>query len=408
MKKVVVTGIGAITPLGNDSDSFWKNIKAGECGIDFITRFDASDFKVKLSAEVKDFNPSLYMDKGDIRRTDLYVQYAMAASIQAMNDSGIGGKISAERLGVYFSSGIGGMVTFDAESQKLHAFGPLKVSPYFITMMIENMAAGAIALRHGATGATLSIVTACATGTHSIGEAFRAIKHGYADAVIAGGSEAAIGELSIAGFTNCMALTESGDPRCGSIPFDKRRSGFVMGEGAGCLILEEYEHACRRGAKIYAEIAGYGNTNDAFHATAPRADGACAARAVQDALAEAAVKPQDKLYINAHGTGTQLNDKSETAVYKLVLGDRAQETPISSTKSMIGHCLGAAGALEAIVSLKALNEGVLPPTIGYEEPDPACDLNYIPNKAVQKQVDVVLSTNMGFGGHNACVAFKKI
>lgn len=404
-RRVAVTGLGAVSPLGNDIGTYWQGLKAGRCGIDFISRFDPSSLKVKIAAEVKGFDPSLFMDKGDIRRTDLFAQYALSASVQAMDDSGLSG-IEPERLGVYFSSGIGGITTFDAESEKLRNGGPSRVSPYFITMLIENMAAGLIAIRHKAQGPSLSVVTACASSTNTIGEAFRAIKNGFADAMIVGGSEATIHPLAIAGFTNCMALSQRNVPDDSSIPFDKRRDGFVMGEGAGALILEEYGRAVKRNAKIYAEIRGYGNTCDAFHVTAPMPGGVRAAAAISDAVAEAGIDAEN-LYINAHGTSTPLNDKYETAAIKLALKDGAAKAIISSSKSMIGHCLGAAGALEAIAAVLALKEGIVPPTAGYREPDPECDLDYVPNKARVSPVKAALSLSMGFGGHNACLAFTK-
>jgi len=406
MKRVVITGIGAVSPLGNDAKTYWENIKAGKCGIDFITRFDTSDFKVKIAAEVRGFDPLLYIDKGEARRTDLYTQYAIAASAEAVADSGLADIVDPERFGVYFSSGIGGLNTFYDESVKIHTGGASKVSPYFIAMMIINIAAGTIAIRHKAQGPSLPAVTACASSTNSIGEAFRAIKFGYADAIIAGGSEATIHPLPIAGFTNCMALSKRNLPNETSVPFDKRRDGFVMGEGGGVLILEEYEHAKKRGAKIYAEIAGYGNTCDAHHVTAPSPDGSGTAKAIADAIKEAGI-PGDNLYINAHGTSTPLNDKSETGAIKLALGEKAKTALVSSTKSMIGHCLGAAGVLEAITVIKALETGVVPPTIGYKEPDPECDLDYVPNKAREHQINAAISTSLGFGGHNACIALKK-
>ncbi|KAI4453468.1 polyketide synthase-related [Holotrichia oblita] len=408
MKRVVVTGMGAISPIGNDLATYWQGLTDGKCGIDFITKFDTTDFKVKIAAEVKDFNPSLYMDKGDIRRSDLFTQYAVAAATQAVNDSAIVGNVLSERFGVYFSSGIGGIKTLETESNKLSKNGAGAVSPYFITMMIENMAAGLIAIKHNAQGPSLSVVTACATGTNSIGEAYRAIKHGYADAIITGGSEAAITPISIAGFTSCMALCENNDPQKSSIPFDKNRCGFVMGEGAGALVLEEYEHAVRRGARIYAEVCGYSNACDAYHITAPRADAICTARAIKNALDEAGIIDIKSLYINAHGTSTQLNDKTETLAYKTALGARVADALISSTKSMIGHCLGAAGALEAVATIKAINDGVVPPTIGLNEADPECDLNYVPHKKIERKINAAISVNMGFGGHDACIAFKKI
>ena len=406
MKRVVITGLGAITPIGNDIKTYWENLQAGKCGIDFITKYDTENFKVKIGAEVKGFDPSLYMDKGEIRRTDLYAQYALAASIQAMEDSGLK-DFDPTRMGVYIGSGIGGITTFYNDSVGLHTGGAGKVSPYFVAMMIGNIAAGIIAIRHKAQGPVMSIVTACATSTHSIGDAFRAIKYGDADIMLAGGSETGIHPIVNAGFTNCMALSQNNVPDDTSVPFDKRRSGFVAGEGGGVIVLEELEHAKKRGAKIYAEIAGYGNTCDAYHITAPSADGSGAARAIKDALKEAKLKG-DSLYINAHGTSTPLNDKSETAAIKLALGEaKARKAVISSTKSMIGHTLGAAGVLEAIAAIMALKDGVIPPTIGYKEPDPDCDLDYVPNAARKLQVEGAISTSMGFGGHNGCIAFKR-
>ena len=407
IKRVVVTGMGAVSPIGNDAKTFWENAQKGTCGIDYITRYDTENFKVKIAAEVKDFNPLLYMDKGEVRRTDLYAQYAIAASAQAMEDSGLKDNINPERLGVYFSSGIGGINTFYDDSVKLHTGGASKVSPYFIAMMIENIAAGIVAIKHNAQGPALTTVTACASSTNSIGEAFRAIKFGYADAVIAGGSETGVHPLTNAGFANCMALSKRNIPNDTSVPFDKRRDGFVAGEGGGAIVLEEYEHAKARGAKIYAEICGYGHTCDAHHITAPAPGGLGAARAIKQAMEEAGITG-DNLYINAHGTSTPLNDKSETAAIKAVLGEKANKVLISSTKSMIGHCLGAAGALEAIAAIMAIKDGIAPPTIGYKEPDPECDLDYVPNKARKAVINASLSTSMGFGGHNACIAFRKL
>lgn len=406
-KRVVVTGMGAVTPIGNDVDAFWDGLVSGKSGIGPITKFDASGFKVKLAAEVKDFHPADYMDKPMVRKSDLYCQYAMAAAVQAMKDSGIFGKVEPERLGVYVGSGIGGMKTFIEECTKLNENGPRRVSPFFIPKLISNIAAGNIAIRFNARGPSLSIVTACATSANAVGEAYRAIQRGDADAIITGGSEAAVNGLAIAGFTNCMALTETKDPLRASIPFDKERSGFVMGEGGAVLILEEYEHAAARGARIYAEICGYGNTNDAYHMTAPDPEGAGAANAIRIAVKEAGVSPDAKLYINAHGTSTSLNDKTETLAFKKALGDQAYSAMISSTKSMTGHMLGATGAAEAIACILSLNTGTVPPTIGYREPDPECDLDYTPNRARKAEADFALSTNLGFGGHNACLVFRK-
>lgn len=407
MKRVVITGMGVISPVGNDRETFWNNLTGGVCGIGPITRFDASDQKVHLAAEVKDFDPLLYMTRDQARRSDRFTQYALAAAKQAMEESGLSGTIAPERLGVYVGSGIGGMDTLLKEVEKLNTRGPQRVSPFLITMMIANMAAGSIAIEYQAKGPCLPIVTACATGTHCVGEAYRAIKNGEADAILAGGAESSINALSVAGFTNCMALTQRTDPKSASIPFDRRRDGFVMGEGAGMLVLEEYEHAKARGAKIFAEICGYGNTCDAYHATAPDPEADGAARAIAMAVAQADYETDAALYVNAHGTSTPLNDKCETLALKKALGERISRTAVSSTKSMTGHMLGAAGAVEAIAAALALFTGVLPPTMGYEEPDPDCDLDYIPNRARKAQADGALSVSLGFGGHNACIALKK-
>jgi len=407
MNRVVITGMGAITPVGNDVLTFWNSLISGQCGIDFITRFDTTDFKVKIAAEVKDFDPYAFMEKSEVRKTDLYTQFALAAAVQAMADSGLAGNIPTERLGVYVGSGIGGMGTFISECEKLLKSGPRKVSPFFIPMMIGNIAAGNIAMRFDAQGPCLPVVTACATSSHALGEAFRAIKYGYADAIIAGGAEATINPLAVAGFTNCMALSTRNDPICSSVPFDKRRDGFVMGEGAGILILEEYGHAKKRGAKIYAEITGYGNTCDAYHITAPHPEATGGANAILEALREAGRADFGRVYINAHGTSTPLNDKSETLAIKKAFGEKAKGLAVSSTKSMTGHMLGAAGAVEAIAAMLALQKGVIPPTIGYAEPDPDCDLDYVPNTARKQDLDTALSVSLGFGGHNACLVFEK-
>lgn len=406
-RKVVITGMGAVTPVGNSAPSFWQALVNGTCGVGPITRFDTADHKVTLAAEVKDFRPEDTIEKSMLRKTDLYCQYAMAAAAEAMEDSGIRGDVEPERLGVFVGSGIGGMQTFIEECTKLNNSGPRRVSPYFIPKIISNIAAGNIAVAQNAQGPSLCIVTACATSAHSVGEAYRVIQRGEADAVIAGGSEATINGLAVAGFANCMALSTSTDPARASIPFDKERNGFVMGEGGAVLILEEYEHAVSRGAKVYAEICGYGNTNDAYHMTAPHPEGTGAANAIRLAAREAGIDPDDRLYINAHGTGTELNDKTETAAFKLALGKQAYRTLISSTKSMTGHMLGATGAAEAIAAVMALKTGIIPPTIGYREPDPECDLNYVPNTAQKAEIDFALSTNLGFGGHNACLVFRK-
>lgn len=407
MNRVVVTGMGAVTPVGNDIKTMWENLIAGRHGISRITRFDCTDFKSKLAGEVKDFNPLEYMDRNEARRSDLYAQYAMAAATQAVNESGIVGTVEPERLATSFGSGIGGIITLTDEHAKLVNGGPRKVSPLFVPMMISNIAAGNIAIRYKAKGSCICVVTACATGSNAIGEAYRAIKHGYADAVIAGGSEAAVMPLSIAGFTNMTALTTSVDPDLASLPFDKRRGGFVLGEGAGALILEEYEHAKRRGAKIYAEITGYGTTCDAHHITAPDPDAECSAKAIKDAFNESG-NPSGTIYVNAHGTGTQLNDISETLAIKKAFGDRIGDVLVSSTKSMTGHMLGAAGAVEAIISVLTLNTGIIPPTANLREPDPECDLDYVPLEARKADPKLAFSVSLGFGGHNACLAFSKI
>ena len=410
MKRVVVTGLGVVSPVGNDVPSFWQSLTEGRCGIGPITAFDTTGYKVKIAAEVKDFDPLLYMEKGEAKRQDAFSQYAVAASAQAVKDSGLksGDNIDPFRFGVYIGTGTGGMQTFMSEAAKLAEKGPGRVSPFFIPMMIGNMAAGNVALKFGAQGPSLPIMTACATSTNAIGEAYRTIKHGYADAILAGGSEATVIEMAVAGFTNCMALTQNTDPSCASIPFDKRRNGFVMGEGSGIVVLEEYEHAIARGAHIYAEVCGYGNTNDAHHMTAPDPDAKGSSRAIMLAVEEAGIKAEDVIYINAHGTSTPLNDKTETRAIKLALGEEtARKAHISSTKSMTGHMLGAAGGVEAIATVLALKHGIIPPTIGYAEPDPDCDLDYTPNTAVKADVTLGISTSLGFGGHNGCLAFRK-
>lgn len=408
MRRVVVTGMGAITPVGNDIDTMWANMLAGVNGVEKITAFDTSDLKVHLAGTVKNFEPEKYIEKRELRKLDIYCQYAIAAAQQAVDDSGILGNVDEERFGVYIGAGIGGLHSFVNNVTALNEGGPRKVSPFFIPMMIGNIATGNVAIRFKAKGVSLSVMSACATGTHSIGEAFHAIKDGYADAIIAGGTEAVIAPLTIAGFQNMKALSTNEDPETASRPFDKNRDGFVMGEGAGMLVLEEYEHAKARGAKIYAEFAGYGNTCDAHHVTAPDPEGAGLARAIKIAMAEADTTDDDQLYINAHGTSTHLNDLTETMAFKSALGEKAYDANISSTKSMTGHMLGATGAIEAIVSVLTLRDGMIPPTIHLNEQDEELDLNYTPNKAVKRDVTVAASTNLGFGGHDACVVFKKI
>ena len=408
MKRVVVTGMGAVTPIGNTVPAFWEGLKNGKNGIGMITRFDVSESKYKLAAEVKDFDPLCCMDKLSAKKLDRFTQYAMAAAVEAMTDSGLEGNIEKEELGVYFGSGIGGFETFGESYKTLEEKGPRRVSPLFIPKMISNIAAGNIAIRFQAQGPCVSMTTACATGTTCIGEAFRAIRHGYTTAAICGGSEAAITPLAVAGFGACMALSPSEDPNTASLPFDKRRGGFVMGEGAGALVLEEYEHAKARGAKIYAEVCGYGSTCDAHHVTAPDEKAVASAKAIQDAMKDISDIPVEKIYINAHGTGTALNDKTETLAIHHALGDeKAQQVHISSTKSMTGHRLGAAGAAEAIAAILALEHQLVPPTINLLEQDELCDLHYTPNTAQEAELEAVLSTSLGFGGHNACIALKK-
>ncbi len=411
MNRVVITGMGIVSPIGNDIKTFWDNLVNGVCGIGPITAYDTTDMPVKIAAEVKNFNTEDFgIDKGMARRSDRYCQFALAAAAQAMKDSDLEGKIAPERLGVYVGSGIGGMQTFINECTKMIEEGPNRISPLFIPMMISNIAAGNVAIAHHAEGPCLPVVTACATSTHAIGEAYRCIKYGYADAVIAGGAEATINPLAVGGFTNCKALSKSTDPLAASLPFDARRAGFVIGEGSGIVILEEYNHAVARGAKIYGEICGYGNTCDAHHYTAPKPDGSCASRAIKQSLDEAGYDAsKDVVYVNAHGTGTPLNDKSETKAIKLAFGEEnAKKLHISSSKSMTGHTLGAAGAMEVIVSALSLQNSIVTPTIGLQEADPECDLNYTPNKAVKADLTLALSSSLGFGGHDACVAIRKI
>ena len=407
-KRCVITGLGAITPLGNDVEQYWQGLKNGVCGIDYIKKFDTTDFKVKIAGEVKDFDPELYVPKKETKRNDMYSIYGIAAATQAYTMSGLAeAEVDAQRFGVIVGSGIGGLWTIEEQITKLNEKGPGKVSPLFIPMAISNMAAGNIALKFGAKGICESIVTACATGTNSIGEAYRNIKHGYLDVCLAGGAEYSITRIGLAGFANLTALTTCDDPKNACKPFDKNRSGFVMGDGAGILMLEELEHALKRGAKIYGEVVGYGATCDAYHMTAPCEDGDGAARAMKMAMEEAGITPQEVGYINAHGTSTEANDAAETAAIKLAFGEAAYQVPVSSTKSMTGHLLGAAGAIEAIACIKALEEGFLPPTIGYSEKDEACDLDYVPNQGRKAEIRYALSNSLGFGGHNGVLCFKK-
>ena len=409
MKRVVITGLGAITPLGNNVDEFWKGIKDGKCGIDYITKFDTTDFKVKLAAEVKGYNAEDYFDRREAKRLDKFSQYAMIASREAWKDSGLDKeKENMERVGIVIGSGIGGIQTIETENQKCIEKGPDRVSPMYIPMGILNMATGNVAIDIGAKGESYAMVTACASGTHCIGESFRMIKHGYQDVVIAGGTEAGITPLGIAGFTNIKALTKSEDKNRASIPFDKERSGFVMGEGAGVVILEELEHAKKRGAKIYAEIVGYGATSDAYHITSPAPGGEGGARAMKLAMEEAGVAPEEITYINAHGTSTHLNDSFETQAIKTALGEEAsKKVMVSSTKGHTGHLLGAAGGVEAIVCSKAIEEGFVPATINYKVPDEECDLDIVPNEGRSKEIKYAISNSLGFGGHNSSILLKK-
>ena len=411
-RRVVVTGTGVISPVGNDTQTYWKNLLDGVCGIDFIRSIPTDDLPVKIAGEVKDFVPADYgIEPPFARKQDIFTLYAVAAAWQAVRqsglDSGEGGNIDPFRFGVYVGSGIGGFQTIMRETEKILTEGPKWVSPLFIPTMIANIAAGNIAIRNKACGPCLPVVTACATSTHAIGEAFRAIKYGHADAIITGGTEAAVIPIAIAGFANAKALSRAEDPKYASLPFNKNRGGFVLAEGAAMLVLEEYEHAKERGAEILAEVCGYGNTCDAYHVTAPRPDGSTQSAAIRMALDEAGYTSDDVLYINAHGTGTALNDVSETAAFKLALGDDAYKAHVSSTKGSTGHMLGAAGAVEAIAAVLALKNGVVPPTVNLDEVDPECDLDYTPNVPVEAELTIAISDSLGFGGHNGCVAFRK-
>ena len=407
-KRVVITGMGAVTPIGNDIESFWSGVKAGQCGIDFIKSMDTEKFKVKIAAEVKDFNPEIAIEKREIKRMDKYCQYAMVAADEAIKDSNLDlQNIDKYRFGVLVSSGIGGLGTMENEHKRMISKDTTKVSPFLIPMMIENIAGGNIAIKYGAKGPCVSVVTACATGTNSIGEAFEMIRANRADVIIAGGTEASITGIGMAGFTALTALSSSQDPKKASTPFDKNRSGFVMGEGSGVLILEELDHARARGANIYAEVVGYGTTCDAYHITSPSPDGEGAARAMKLAIEEAGIDLKEISYINAHGTSTPYNDKFETIAIKNVFGTGAYDIPVSSTKSMIGHLLGASGAVESIVCIKALQDGFIPATIGYEEKDEDCDLDYVPNIGRKANLKYALTNSLGFGGHNATLIFKR-
>lgn len=401
--------MGAITPVGNTVGEMWESLKAGRHGFGLIESFDTSRIDVKVAAELKGFDPTAYgITKKEARRMDRYTQLSLAASIAAVEDAGTRFEdLDPFRVGVIIGSGIGGLHTIVDEHAKYMEKGPDRVSVFFIPMMIANMAAGTVAMRYGFKGANFATVTACASSNHALGEAFRQIKHGYLDAAVAGGSESTIEEFAVAGFNNMKALSHSEDPDRASIPFDKERDGFVMGEGAGSVILEEYEHAKARGAKIYAEIVGYGATGDAYHITSPDPEGEGASHAMLFAMQEAGVTPDQVGYINAHGTSTPLNDEYETIAIKKALGEHANKVAVSSTKSMTGHLLGAAGAVEAIISAKALQEGILPPTVGFSVPDPVCDLDYVTEGARRCQVQVALSNSLGFGGHNATLCLKK-
>ena len=407
-RRVVITGLGAITPVGNNTEEFWKNIKAGKCGIDEITAFDTTNYKVKLAGEVKNYNPEDYFDKRTAKRMDRFSQFAIIAAKEAWEDSKLDKeKENMERVGVILGSGIGGLNTMEKDITNLVEKGPDRVSPMFIPMAICNMAAGNVAIELGIKGESISMVTACATGTHCIGESFRMIKNGYQDIVLAGGTEASINPIGVAGFTNIKALSQATDKNRASIPFDKERSGFVMGEGAGVIILEELEHAKARGAKIYAEIVGYGATSDAYHITSPAPGGEGGARAMKVAMEEAGVKPEEITYINAHGTSTHLNDSCETMAIKTALGEAASKVMVSSTKSNTGHLLGAAGGVEAIVCCKAIEDNFVPATINYKVPDEECDLDVVPNEGRKVEVKYAMSNSLGFGGHNATILLKK-
>ena len=407
-RRVVVTGLGAITPIGNNVKDYWEGLKAGKCGIDTITAFDVTDFKVKLAAEVKNYNPEEYLDKRSARRLDRFTQFAIIAAREAMKDSGITKEnTDMERVGTFIGSGIGGLDTIEKENRVCFEKGYDKISPMYIPMVISNMAAGNVAIDLGLRGESFSIATACASATHSIGEAYRAIKHGYQDVVFTGGTEASITKTGIAGFTNIKALSQEEDKNRASIPFDKERSGFVMGEGAGVIVLEELEHAKKRGAKIYAEICGYGASSDAYHITSPAPDGEGGARAMMNAIKDANIEETEIDYINAHGTSTHLNDLCETQAIKTALKEKAKTVMVSSTKGNTGHLLGAAGAVEAIACIKAIEDDFVPPTINYKVKDEECDLDVVPNVGRNIKINYAMSNSLGFGGHNSSIIFKR-
>ncbi|MEJ2199651.1 MAG: beta-ketoacyl-ACP synthase II [Desulfuromonadaceae bacterium] len=410
MRRVVVTGVGVVSALGTGTEKNWSALMAGTSGIDRITRFDASGLPSQIAGEVKDFNPEDFVDKKEVKKMDTFIQYALAASEMAMQDSGLQiTEANAERVGVVIGAGLGGLPAIEKYHDALNAGGYKKITPFFIPMLIINLAPGHVSIRFGAKGPNISTVTACATGTHSIGDAYHMIKRGDADAMIAGGTESTITPLAIGGFNVMKALsTRNETPQTASRPFDKNRDGFVMAEGAGIVILEEYESAKQRGAKIYAEVAGYGLTGDAHHITAPAPDGEGGARCMKMALKNAGLNPEEVDYINAHGTSTHFNDLYETMAIKSIFGDHARKLMVSSTKSMTGHALGAAGGIEAVYSLLAIDRGGIPPTINYQEPDPECDLDYVPNEARQAKIEVALSNSLGFGGTNGTLIFKKV
>lgn len=407
-RRVVITGLGTLNPIGNSVEEAWKNCKAGVCGIGEITAFDASEFKVKVAAEVKSFKPEDYMDKKEARRMDRYTQLAVAAANEAVKDSGLDmEKEDADRCGVLVSSGIGGLDTLANEHSRGLERGFEKVSPLFIPMCISNMAAGQIAIAHGFKGMCSCVVTACAGGTNAVGDAFHYIRDGYSEVMLCGGAEATVTPFGIGGFASMKALSLSENPNRASIPFDKERGGFVLGEGAGILVLEEYEHAKARGAKIYGEVVGYGTSCDAYHITAPSPDGSGAAKCMENAVKDADLALTDVEYINAHGTSTHLNDVGETKAIRMVFGDHADKLMVSSTKSMTGHMLGGTGAVEAIFTTLALKDGFVPATINYQVPDEECDLDIVPNEGRQADIRVAMSNSLGFGGHNACIVIKK-
>ncbi|MET3288439.1 beta-ketoacyl-[acyl-carrier-protein] synthase II [Brevibacillus fluminis] len=408
-RRVVITGVGVISPVGNDVDTFWESLRTGKSGIDKITSFDVTDYPTQIAGEVKDFVPEDYMDKKEVRRTDRFVQFALAAAKMAMKNSGLEiNEENADQIGVYIGSGIGGLSTFEEQHRVMLEKGPRRVSPFFIPMLIGNMASGLISIELGAKGPTSSAITACATGTNAIGDAFRLIQYGHADAMVTGGAEATVLPMAFAGFCSMKAMsTRNDEPQKASRPFDRDRDGFVMGEGAGVLVIEELEHAKKRGATIIAEVIGYGMSADAHHITAPSPNGEGAARCMKLALKDAGVEPDSIGYINAHGTSTGQGDIAETQAIKQIFGEHAYKLAVSSTKSMTGHLLGATGGVEAIATAFALRDQILPPTINLENPDPECDLDYVPNKAREAHVDVALSNTFGFGGHNATIVLKR-